>query len=61
MSQTIDDLYTEAKLQVRCYPALWRHREIILSDAFCSDEDHLRWVITAPPDEVEAWAKQIAR
>jgi hypothetical protein len=56
----IDDLYTEAKWRLK-HVGLWRYREIILSDEFRSDDDHLQWVISAPVGEIAAWARRIAR
>jgi hypothetical protein len=56
----IDDLYTEAKWRIK-NAGLWCYREIILSDEFCADDDHLRWVNSAPISEIHAWARRIAR
>lgn len=53
------DLYYRAGTRVACSPRLNKHYAIIMSDGYASDEDHLRWVVSARVGEIEAWAQQI--
>lgn len=53
-------LYSAAWHRVNNSPRLSQHMDIIMSDGYASDEDHLRWVINGRVGEIEAWARRIA-
>lgn len=58
---TLATLYADARQRVLGSRRLREHLEIILSDGYAADEDHLRWVIRGAVSEIESWAKQIER
>jgi len=51
--------YAKAWQRVNRSPRLRPHAAILLGDGYASDEDHLRWVVSARVGEIEAWAQQI--
>lgn len=52
-------LYEEARHRVLHSRRLRDDLDIILSDGYADDAEHLEWAATAKVAEVEAWAKQI--
>jgi hypothetical protein len=52
-------LYADARQRVLKSRRLSKYMDIILSDGYATDDDHLRWVIRGRVSEIEAWAKQI--
>ena len=52
-------LYTDARQRVLASRRLAPHHDLLLGDGYASDEDHLRWVVSARVGEIEAWAQQI--
>lgn len=52
-------LYAEAKHRVLHSRVMREHLDIILSDGYADDAEHLRWVVKGKVKEIEAWAKQI--
>lgn len=50
-----------ARRRVERSPRLRKYKHIILSDAYCCDAAHLRWVSDPKirVGEIEAWAKRI--
>jgi hypothetical protein len=52
-------LYEEARHRVLHSRRLRGSLDIILSDGFADDAEHLRWVASGKVAEIEAWAKQI--
>lgn len=50
-----------ASLRVERSPRLRKYKDIILSDGYASDRDHLLWVIRGKVGEIESWAQQIRR
>jgi hypothetical protein len=52
-------LYADARQRVLSSRQLRSYLEIILSDGYADDEDHLRWVVEGKVSEIETWAKQI--
>lgn len=52
-------LYFDAARRVENSPRLRKYKDIIMSDGYADDEDHLRWVIKGRVGEIESWAKQI--
>ena len=52
-------LHSDARHRVLCSRTLAPHLDMIMSDGYASDEDHLRWVIRGKVGEIEAWAQQI--
>lgn len=52
-------LHSDARHRVLHSRRLSPYLDIILSDGYASDEDHLRWVVRGRVGEIEAWAKQI--
>jgi hypothetical protein len=52
-------LYGEARQRVLHSPLLSAYLDIVLSDGFADDEDHLRWVIKGRVKDIHSWAKQI--
>jgi hypothetical protein len=52
-------LYADARQRVLTSRRLSKYMDIILSDGYATDDDHLRWVIRGRVGEIEAWAKQI--
>jgi hypothetical protein len=52
-------LYADARQRVLGSPRLSKYMDIILSDGYATDDDHLRWGIRGRVGEIEAWAKQI--
>lgn len=55
-----DWTYDQALERVEREPALWEHEDLILYD-WTELNDHLRWVCTAPVDEIVAWARYLRR
>jgi len=53
------DLYATARQRVLHSRRLREYLDIIMSDGYASDADHLRWVKTAKVAEIESWADQI--
>lgn len=53
------ELHSNARHRVLCSRKLSPYLDIIMSDGYASDEDHLRWVISGKVSEIEAWAKRI--
>jgi hypothetical protein len=51
--------YAKAWQRVNRSPRLRPHAAILLGDGYASDEDHLRWVVSARVGEIEAWSQQI--
>jgi hypothetical protein len=51
--------YVAAHTRVDRSPRLRKYKSIILSAGYASDDDHLRWVVSARVGEIEAWAQQI--
>ena len=54
-------LYSDARYRVLRSPRLAPYLDIIMSDAWADDAEHLRWVIRGRAGEIEHWAKQIRR
>jgi len=54
-------LYAAARQRVLSSRRLRPYLEIILSNGYADDEDHLRWVVKGKVSEIETWAKQIER
>jgi hypothetical protein len=54
-------LYADARQRVLGSPKLSKYMDIILSDGYATDDDHLRWVIRGKVSEIVAWAEQIRR
>jgi hypothetical protein len=54
-------LYALARQRVLASRRLAKYQDIILSDGYASDEEHLRWVASCKVGEIEAWADQIRR
>jgi hypothetical protein len=52
-------LYADARQRVLSSRRLRPYLEIILSDGYADDEDHLRWVVEGKVSEIETWAEQI--
>ena len=52
-------LHSAARHRVLHSRRLSPHLDIIMSDGYASDADHLRWVIRGKVGEIEAWAKQL--
>ena len=52
-------LYGEARQRILRSPLLSAYLDIVLSDGFADDEDHLCWVIKGRVKEIHSWAKQI--
>jgi hypothetical protein len=52
-------LYADARQRVLASRRLAPHYDLLLGDGYASDEDHLRWVVSARVGEIEAWAQQI--
>jgi hypothetical protein len=51
--------YADARQRVLKSRRLSKYMDIILSDGYATDDDHLRWVVRGRVGEIEAWAKQI--
>lgn len=54
-------LWAEANRRVLGSRRLREYLDIIMDDAWGSDEDHLRWVARGRVGEIEAWAKGIRK
>jgi hypothetical protein len=52
-------LYAEAKHRVLHSRRLREYLDIILSDGYADDAEHLRWVANGKTAEIETWAEQI--
>jgi hypothetical protein len=52
-------LYAEAKHRVLHSRRLRDYLDIILSDGYADDAEHLRWVANGKTAEIETWAEQI--
>ena len=49
-------LYGEANRRVMRSPRMSEYRDLIMSDAYADDEEHLRWVIKAKVSDIVSWA-----
>jgi hypothetical protein len=54
-------LWSAANQRVLRSPKLREYLDIIMSDGYGSDPDHLRWVVRGRVAEIAAWAGQIRR
>jgi hypothetical protein len=52
-------LWADANRRVLGSRRLRPYLDIIMSDGYGSDPDHLRWVISGKVGEIESWAQQI--
>ena len=51
---TTQELYEQARERVRNTPELAPHEDFIFAD-WPEGDDHLRWVIDAPVEEIDSW------
>jgi hypothetical protein len=53
---TTQELYEQARERVQHTPELAPHEEFILAD-WPEGDDHWRWVIDAPVEEIASWVE----